>query len=182
MNPASNLILIGPMGAGKTSVGKRVARARGLDFVDVDQLLQQRTGASVNLIFELEGESGFRRRESELLAEVCDGDGQLIATGGGAVLDAGNRTLLKRSGFVVFLDLSVDQQLLRLSRDRTRPLLQTPDRRQRLLAMAELRRPLYLETADLVLDSNGFSAPRASQRLLALLDEHWEHEEAGHAA
>src|SRR5690606_11273833 len=118
----------------------------------------------------LEGEAGFRRRESELLAEVCAGEGQLITTGGGAVLDADNRALLCRSGFVVFLDLSVDQQLLRLSRDRTRPLLRTPDRRQRLIAMAEQRRPLYLELADLVLDSNGLSAPRASQRLLALLD------------
>ncbi|HPF72629.1 MAG: shikimate kinase [Rhodanobacteraceae bacterium] len=182
MNPASNLILIGPMGAGKTSVGRRVARATGLDFVDVDQLLEQRTGASVNLIFELEGEAGFRRRESELLAEICADDDQLIATGGGAVLDADNRSLLKRSGFVIFLDLSVDQQLMRLSRDRTRPLLQAPDRRKRLLAMAEQRRPLYLEVADLVLDSNGLSAPRASQRLLALLDGRWQREEAGHAA
>ena len=180
MNPASNLILIGPMGAGKTSVGRRVARATGLDFVDVDQLLEQRTGASVNLIFELEGEPGFRRRESELLTEVCADDGQLIATGGGAVLDADNRALLKQSGFVVFLDLNVDQQLMRLSRDRTRPLLQTPDRRQRLLAMAEHRRPLYLDVADLVLDSNGLSAPRACRQLLTLLDAHWQREEAGH--
>lgn len=182
MNPASNLILIGPMGAGKTSVGRRVARAIGLHFVDIDQLLEQRTGASVNLIFEVEGEAGFRRRETELLAEICGDDSQLIATGGGAVLNADNRALMKRSGFVVFLDLSVEQQLLRLGRDRTRPLLRTPDRRQRLTAMAEQRRPLYLELADLVLDSNGLSAPRASQRLLGLLEGRWQRKETGHAA
>ncbi|MBL8273498.1 MAG: shikimate kinase, partial [Xanthomonadales bacterium] len=132
MNPAPNVFLVGPMGAGKSTIGRRLARHFGLAFIDLDDELEARTGASVKLIFELEGEAGFRARESALLAELAQADGRLLATGGGTVLDAGNRALLRSRGFVVWLRASVAQQLRRLERDRKRPLLGGPDRRARL--------------------------------------------------
>ena len=174
MNPAPNLILVGPMGAGKSSIGRRLADSFGLQFADVDQLLEQRTGASVATVFELEGEAGFRRRERELLAELCQGTDQLIATGGGAVLDAGSRERLARRGFVVHLHASVRQQLARLQRDRVRPLLAAPDRRQRLEALARERDPLYASIADLRFDSDGLAVGTASERLAALLADQWQ--------
>ena len=180
MNPASNLILIGPMGAGKSSIGKRVARHFGLDFVDVDQLIETRTGARVPIIFEIEGEPGFRRRESDILAELCSGRGQLIATGGGAVLAAGNRDLLRRGGFVVWLRTPVERQLERLAQDRSRPLLQVPDRARHLREMARLRDPLYAETCDLVFESDQRRVGSAAERLVNALSTRWQRD--AHAA
>jgi shikimate kinase len=179
MNPASNLILVGPMGAGKTSIGRRLACQLGLAFVDADHLLEERTGATVALVFELEGEAGFRRREQELLRELCAGRDQLIATGGGAVLDPATRGLMGRSGFVVHLHASVRQQLARLDRDRVRPLLAAPDRRERLHALARVRDPLYAEVADLRFDSDGLAVSVAAERLRVLLDAHWQRGDEG---
>lgn len=173
MDSAPNLVFVGPMGAGKTSIGKRVAERLGLTFVDADHRLEELTGAPVALIFECEGEPGFRARERTLIAELCAGRGQLIATGGGAVLDPDNRRALKAGGFVVHLDVGVGQQLARLERDRSRPLLQFPDRRERLEAMAAQRGPLYAEVADLRFASDGLSVGVAAERLLVLLAERW---------
>lgn len=178
MKPATNLVFIGPMGAGKTSIGRRVARRFGLRFVDVDQLLEQRTGAPIPLIFECEGEAGFRTREKDLIAEICAGDGQLIATGGGAVLDAENRRALTERGFVVYLKVSVEEQLRRLRRDRSRPLLQAPDREQRLRALAIEREPLYAEVADLSFQSGSQHAGRTCERLCAAIGARWQRPEA----
>jgi shikimate kinase len=180
MNPASNLILVGPMGAGKTSIGKRVARHFGLDFIDVDQRIESLTGARVPVIFELEGECGFRRRESELLAVLCAGRGLLIATGGGAVLAAHNRELLRHGGFVVWLRTPVERQLERLAQDRSRPLLQVPDRARHLRDMARLRDPLYAETCDLVFESDQRRVAVAAERLVAALAMRWQRD--AHAA
>ena len=141
------------MGSGKTSLGRRVAPRLGLNFIDLDEELERRCGVEVAVIFEIEGEAGFRERERELLAEIASGCGQLVATGGGSVLDPRNREVLRRNGLVVWLRTSVDQQLRRLERDRRRPLLAAPDRRERLTRMAELRNPLYAETAELVFES-----------------------------
>ena len=149
MNPAPNLFLIGPMGAGKTSIGRRLAEHLKMPFLDLDVVFEERTGASIALTFEIEGEAGFRRRESALLAELVCRRGLILSTGGGAILDAGNRELLRKNGFVVWLDTDVDTQLKRLHADRQRPLLMGADRRERLLQMADLRDPLYAETADL---------------------------------
>ncbi|MBT8040388.1 MAG: shikimate kinase AroK [Gammaproteobacteria bacterium] len=144
-----NVYLVGPMGSGKTTVGQRVAALLGLEFVDCDHELEDRTGASVALIFDIEGEAGFRDRETRMLSELTAREGILLATGGGVILRAENRRLLADSGLVVYLSTSVQQQLRRLGRDRSRPLLQTPDRRAKLLRLAEERNPLYREIADI---------------------------------
>ncbi|MBS0213884.1 MAG: shikimate kinase [Proteobacteria bacterium] len=174
MNPASNLAFVGPMGAGKTTIGKRVAALLGLRFVDVDQQLEELTGARVPLIFECEGESGFRARESTLIAQLCDEAGLLIATGGGAVLDPDNRRRLRASAFVVHLHVDVDGQLARLARDRSRPLLASGDRREKLTALAVQRDPLYAQVADLRHASTGGRPDAAARRLAALIEQHWQ--------
>jgi shikimate kinase len=174
MNPAPNLVLVGPMGAGKTSIGKRLAARLGLDFVDCDQRLEEATGASVPLIFECEGEAGFRARETTMLAELLAGHGLLLATGGGAVLAAENRQRMRERGFVVYLPATVDEQLERLARDRSRPLLAVGDRRGRLDALAQQRGALYREIADLEFVAGDLGVVVAGERLAAQLETRWQ--------
>ena len=174
MNPAPNLVFIGPMGAGKTSIGKRVSARLGLRFVDVDQQLEENTGARIPLIFECEGEAGFRARESALIGELCAQRELLIATGGGAVLAADNRHALREHGFVVHLDIDIERQLRRLSRDRSRPLLASGDRRVTLTALAAQRDALYAEIADLHFDPGDVGVATAAERLCRILQEHWQ--------
>lgn len=174
MNPAANLILVGPMGAGKSCIGRRLAEHYALRLVDADREIEQRTGASVATIFECEGEAGFRARERTALGELLAGDGLLLATGGGAVLDAENRRLLRARGFVVHLQVSPAQQLARLARDTTRPLLQRDDREAVLDEMAMARAPLYAEVADLQFDTDGLLATDAAARLIVQLDRRWQ--------
>jgi shikimate kinase len=162
MNPAPNLFFVGPMGAGKTTIGRRVAERLGLPFHDLDHEIEVHTGVSIGLIFELEGESGFRQREAAVLAELGARSGLVLSTGGGAVLAPENRRCLRARGFVVYLETTVEQQLARLARDRKRPLLAAPNRRERLLELAAVREPLYREVADLVV-------PAASVRNVAML-------------
>jgi shikimate kinase len=178
MTAAPNLVLIGPMGAGKTSIGRRLAARLGLRFVDADRELEAATGATVPVIFECEGEAGFRQRESQLLAALCAGSGQLIATGGGAVLAEANRRALRERGFVVWLQVGVDQQLRRLERDTSRPLLAGPDRRAKLEALAAQRDPLYRELADFAFDSDGLAVGAATEQLAAALAARWRPEVA----
>lgn len=173
MNPAHNLILVGPMGAGKSCIGRRLAEHFGLPFIDADRVIEQRTGASVATIFECEGEPGFRARERATLSELLNARGVLLATGGGAVLDADNRRLLRELGFVVHLHVSVAQQLERLARDHTRPLLAREDREQVLHDMAALRAPLYAEVADLRFDTDHLTSAGATGMLVAILDQQW---------
>ena len=174
MNPASNLILVGPMGAGKTCIGRRVAERCGLRLLDADREIERHCGATVATIFEFEGEAGFRARERAVLAELLREDGVLLASGGGAVLDAGNRALLRERGFVVYLQVSIEQQMERLARDHTRPLLARPDREQVLRELARIRSPLYAEVADLQFDTGHLSADVAAARLGELLSHHWQ--------
>jgi shikimate kinase len=175
MNPSANLFLIGPMGAGKTTVGRRVADELGMHFFDLDHEIEARSGAEIGLIFELEGEAGFRRRESDLLDELSRGSDIVLSTGGGGVLDAANRQHLRERGFVIYLETTVDQQLRRLAHDRKRPLLAAPDRRERLISLAAEREPLYREIADLVIPSvhGGGSSNAAARRMLDELHTHW---------
>ena len=182
MNPSPNLVLVGPMGAGKSTIGRRLADRYRLRFYDLDHEIEVRTGATVRLVFELEGEAGFRKRESQVLAELLEETGVLVATGGGSVLAAENRRLIAGRGFVVFLGASVAQQLKRLERDRQRPLLAAPDRKSRLEALAAERDPLYREVADLVVAGEDLSVSNAAQRVAAALDGLWRRSAAESAA
>jgi len=175
---APNLVLVGPMGAGKSSIGRRLAGRLGLRFVDADRAIEDATGATVPVIFECEGEAGFRARESALIAELCAGEGQLIATGGGAVLDERNRAVLRERGFVVYLRVGIEQQLRRLARDRTRPLLAGADRRERLQQLAAQRGPLYDAIADLTFDCDRLTVADAVARLATELAPRWRPEAA----
>jgi shikimate kinase len=166
-----NVFLIGPMGSGKTTIGKHLAKKLGLDFYDCDHELERLTGASVNLIFDLEGEEGFREREKYLLKELTAKNGVLIATGGGTVCNEENRLMLRSSGFVVYLKTSIEEQLKRLSKDKSRPLLQAEDRTQRLKNLARVRNPLYDATADLVYSTRSASVYASAKALSATILE-----------
>lgn len=174
MNTAPNLVLVGPMGAGKTALGRRLAERRGLRFVDLDAEIERRAGATVAMIFQHDGEAGFRRRERALLAELLDGAGQLIATGGGAVLDADSRARMRERGFVVWLKVGIDDQLARLARDRTRPLLAGDDRVQVLHRLAAERGPLYAECAHLEFAPLHPTPRDAAAALDEALAAHWQ--------
>lgn len=167
------VFLVGPMGSGKTTLGRRVARRLELEFLDCDEEIEQRTGASVNLIFDIEGEAGFRERETAMLRRLADRDEVLVATGGGVVTMPENRELLRHSGLVVWLQTSVAQQLRRLEKDRKRPLLQAPDRRARLEALAERRDPLYAEVADVAFRSKQRSLTRTAEELSDRIEAAW---------
>jgi shikimate kinase len=177
MNPAPNLVLVGPMGAGKTSIGKRLAQRLQLSFVDADHRLEEITGVSVPLIFECEGEAGFRAREALLIADLMKDHGQLVATGGGAVLAEENRIQLHARGFVVYLKVGVEQQLERLARDRSRPLLASGDKRAKLEALAMVRGPLYEAVADLVFDSHHLLVNTAADLLCSQVEKQWQRTE-----
>lgn len=147
------IFLVGMMGAGKTTIGKGLARALQRDFVDLDHELEARCGVRIPVIFEIEGEQGFRKRECQVLNDCTIRPNIVLATGGGAVLAAENRALLKARGIVVYLRASVDELYRRTSRDRNRPLLATADPKGTLRHLLELREPLYSEVADLVMDT-----------------------------
>ncbi|ATJ84150.1 shikimate kinase AroK [Halomonas beimenensis] len=145
-----NLILIGPMGAGKSTIGRLLAAELSRDFLDSDHEIEDRCGADIPWIFDVEGEAGFRDRETQMIRELSTREGVVIATGGGAVLREENRRILRDSGTVIYLFTTVEQQLRRTAKDRNRPLLQRDDREQVLERMFEERDPLYRATADLV--------------------------------
>ncbi len=169
-----NVFLIGPMGSGKTAVGMRLARLTNREFLDSDAEIERSTGVDVGFIFEKEGESGFRRRERLMISELTSRQGIVLATGGGAVLDPGNRNGLSANGYVVYLAATVDSQFERARRSRTRPLLETDDPRARLDALMLEREPLYRQIADheIVTDSQHPDAvARLLQRHLAQIGE-----------
>ena len=184
MNPASNLFFVGPMGAGKTTIGRRVAERLGLVFFDLDHEIEEHTGATIPLIFELEGEGGFRQREEAVLAELAARTNIVLSTGGGAVLSEANRRCLRERGFVVYLETTVEQQLARLARDRQRPLLSAPNRRERLVQLAAARDPLYREVADLIVPAaNVRNVGTVANQLAARLRQEWQRGDAsGQAA
>lgn len=148
-----NIILVGMMGAGKTTVGKLLAHLTGKQFLDCDHEIQERTGVKIPVIFEIEGEAGFRKRESQVLRELIRKKNIILSTGGGAVLSEGNRRLLKKSGIVVYLRASVNDLYRRTRHDKNRPLLQTQDLRARLTELLEQRGQLYQKTAHIIIDS-----------------------------
>jgi len=150
-----NVFLVGLMGAGKTSVGKLLAKDLRSRFVDCDQEIERRTGVPISVIFDIEGEEGFRRRETAVLRELVQLQGVVLATGGGAVVRPENREMLSKSGFVVYLRATVDELWQRTRHDRNRPLLATGDPRQRLAELFTQRDPLYCDVADITIDTGG---------------------------
>jgi shikimate kinase len=173
--PFTNVYLIGPMGSGKTTIGQRLAKMLNLEFLDNDHELEGQTGANVSLIFDLEGEEGFRKRETALLKKLTARKNVLIATGGGSILKQENRDLLRESGLVVYLQTSVSQQIRRLSRDKTRPLLQSNNREEKLACLAKERNPLYQELADVTFQSQNCSLYATSHALHQTILSHWDH-------
>ena len=166
----ASIFLVGPMGAGKTSIGRRLAAETGRAFRDSDRALSERTGVSVAEIFEREGEAGFRRRERALLEELTREPEVVLATGGGAVLDADNRSRLGARGVVVYLRAAPAAQWRRLRADRTRPLLDVADPRRELERLYAERHPLYQELCDHRLDTDGLGVREACARLRRLLE------------
>ena len=169
MAKPNNIFLIGPMGAGKSAVGKQLARMLHLEFVDSDDEIEERTGVDIGFIFEKEGEAGFRKREVAVIDELSGRSGVVLATGGGAIGDPDSRTRLGARGFVVYLYTSVDQQLARTSRGRDRPLLQNGDRRKTLETLLDKRDPMYREIADLVVDTDGRKVRSVANEILKAL-------------
>jgi shikimate kinase len=171
----TRVFLIGPMGSGKSTIGKQLAAALGLEFRDSDHEIQLRTGVDIPTIFAFEGETGFRAREKGVIEALTAIDGQVLATGGGAILDPDNRRVLASRGVVVYLHCSPEQQHHRTSHDRNRPLLQTEDPLQRLRELMAVRDPLYRETADLVVSTEKRSALTVTKEIVRLLQERQNH-------
>lgn len=163
----ANIFLVGLMGSGKTTVGRQLARRMGRVFYDSDHEIVTRTGVRIPVIFELEGEAGFRRREAQVIGELANEGGVVIATGGGAVLDPENRRRMRESGWVIYLDVPTHILLERTRHDTNRPLLQVADPAARLDALRAERDPLYREVAALVVDGSRQNSQIAVNRILA---------------
>lgn len=173
MAPSSrNVFLIGPMGSGKTAVGKRLARSLGFRFFDSDAEIEQRTGVDIPYIFEKEGEAGFREREREVIDALTQLQEVVLATGGGAVLSPQNREHLAKRGCVVYLKTGVHQQLHRTRAGRHRPLLHTPDPEAKLRELMEHRAPLYDSIAELTVHTDGRQVRAVAEEILVKLQEH----------
>ena len=154
-----NIFLVGPMGAGKSTIGRQLARELKLKFVDTDREIEERSGADIPWIFDMEGEAGFRKREANIIAELSQQRDIVMATGGGAVVIPENRQHLSARGTVIYLYATVDQQVERTVKDKNRPLLQKDDPRQVLEDLFESRHPLYEEVADITV-ATGTQNPR----------------------
>jgi len=148
------IVLVGPMGAGKSTIGKILAQELGYTFYDSDKVIEERCGADIPWIFDVEGESGFRAREAGVIHDLSQNKKAVLATGGGAILRQENRDYITRTGFVVYLNTSVEQQYQRTSKDKNRPLLQQEDKFEVLKNLMAVRDPLYREVADLVVDTD----------------------------
>jgi shikimate kinase len=153
MKRLNNIFLIGPMGAGKSTIGRQLAEALSFRFEDSDHEIQRRTGVDISTIFEYEGEEGFRNREQQAIADLTNQEGIVLATGGGAILREASRQNLAARGVVIYLQCSPEQQFSRTNRDRNRPLLQTEDPLERLRQLMEEREPFYRQVADLVVST-----------------------------
>ena len=163
---ASNVVLVGPMGSGKTSVGRRLACVLKRDFFDSDFEIVNKTGVAIDHIFDIEGEEGFRQRETQMLKDLCEIPNIVLATGGGIVIKPENREILKNdNNFVVYLSSSIEQLVKRTAKSKSRPLLeQSNDREQTIRDLVEMREPWYQEVADVVIDTTG-------QKLYAIINE-----------
>lgn len=171
---SENIYLVGLMGAGKTTIGRSLAKRLGLSFFDTDKEIESRTGVSIPTIFEIEGEDGFRKRESQVIAEMAAKTGLVVATGGGGVLRPENRSNMRSSGFVIYLNVPPQTLWERTRHDRNRPLLQVADPLLKLTQLFTVRDPLYREVANLVVDGSRMSAQGVLQFLLKEVAERWK--------
>jgi shikimate kinase len=167
---SGNLILVGMMGSGKTTMGRALAKQLGKTFVDSDEEIIKRTGVTVPHIFDVEGESGFRLRETAAIKDLAARDNLVLATGGGAVLAEENRTALQQNGIVIYLKASVHDLWQRTRHDRNRPLLQTKDPHGRLTELFQQRDPLYQQVSDIVVQSGKQSVNVLMQHLIEKID------------
>ena len=171
MKPSGSFFLVGPMGAGKSTIGRQLARALDLEFFDSDRDIEARTGVDIPLIFELEGEEGFRRREQEVIDTLTHRPGIVLATGGGAILSSTNRQHLASRGQVIYLHTSVEQQLQRAGHDRNRPLLQTGNPGKTLQELMKIRDPLYREIADWTIETDGCRIRDVVQKIVRHIEK-----------
>ena len=169
LNSTTNIFLVGLMGSGKTTIGRALAKRLNKRFVDADHEIESRTGASIPLIFEIEGEASFRQREADVIRDLTAQEGIVLATGGGAVLTENSRRLLKERGVVVYLRASVSSILQRTSHDRNRPLLQTADPKARIEELSQQRGPLYQEVAHITVETGRPNVQTVVQHILAQL-------------
>jgi shikimate kinase len=178
----SNIVLVGLMGAGKTTIGRLLARSFGRPFVDSDHEIEARTGVKVPVIFEIEGEAGFRAREAQVIAELCARESIVLATGGGAVLHPANRTALRASGQVIYLNAQPNDLWQRTRHDQNRPLLRGADPLARLIELYAQRDPLYREVAHLIVETGRQSPRLLAAKLEQQLREGFDQEDASHPA
>ena len=169
MRQPQNIFLIGPMGAGKSAVGRQLAKLLHLSFVDSDDEIETRTGVDIPFIFEKEGEDGFRKREAKVIDDLSAMESVILATGGGAGVDPQNRSRLGARGFVVYLYTTVDQQLARTQKGRERPMLANGDSRKILDDLMAVRDPLYREIADLTVETDGRKVKAVANEILERL-------------
>ncbi|TCP95749.1 shikimate kinase [Cricetibacter osteomyelitidis] len=166
-----NIFLIGPMGAGKSTIGRQLAQLLNMEFVDSDHEIEQRAGADISWIFDVEGEDGFRKRETRIINELSQQQGIVLSTGGGAILSKETRNHLSARGIVIYLKTSVDKQFQRTQRDKKRPLLQgVEDARQVLEHLAKIREPLYEEIADITFSTDEQGAKLMANQLIELIE------------
>jgi len=167
-----NIFLVGPMGAGKSTIGRHLAQQLHMEFYDSDTVIEERTGADIAWVFDVEGEEGFRIREEKVINDLTENQGIVLATGGGSILSKDSRNRLSARGIVVYLETTIEKQLARTQRDKKRPLLQTEQPREMLESLADERNPLYEEIADFIVRTDDQSAKIVANQIIELLEEH----------
>ena len=168
----SNIFLIGPMGSGKTSVGKIIAKALAKEFHDTDQEIEANTGVDISYVFDVEGETGFRKREEKLVEVITQKKNIVLATGGGAIESENNRRCLANNGFVIYLETSLEDQVLRAKPSRKRPLLQNVEPKQKLQELMQKRKSLYESIADTIVNTEGHKPHSLAQQVIENFDAH----------
>ena len=168
----SNIFLIGPMGSGKTSVGKIVAKALAKEFHDTDQEIEANTGVDISYVFDVEGETGFRKREEKLVEAITQKKNIVLATGGGAIESENNRRCLANNGFVIYLETSLEDQVLRAKPSRQRPLLQDVEPKKKLQELMQKRKSLYESIADTIVKTEGHKPHSLAKQVIENFDAH----------
>jgi len=166
-----NIILVGPMGSGKTTIGRQLAKQLNLDFFDSDHEIEKKTGANIPLIFELEGEKGFRKRETAMLDELTQKNGLVLATGGGAILAIENQRMLRQRGMIIYLSASIEQLWQRTRLDKNRPLLQTENPREKIESLLNERASTYREIADIIIETDNGSVKSTVKQIITQLEQ-----------